>query len=98
MIFFESWEIIGFYVLWWFFNGLLLILQFLYVIWFYLIVWIVLKVLIRGKVLKDDCSDVESSLEEEDVIICIKSFCDSSFSNGVNWVNGYMGGSYWVEE
>ncbi|KAB1270651.1 Ceramide synthase 5 [Camelus dromedarius] len=47
---FESWEMIGPYPSWWFFNGLLLILQVLHVIWSYLIVRIAFKALIRGKV------------------------------------------------
>ncbi|XP_011791529.1 PREDICTED: ceramide synthase 5 isoform X1 [Colobus angolensis palliatus] len=95
---FESWEIIGPYASWWLLNGLLLTLQVLHVIWSYLIARIALKALIRGKVSKDDRSDVESSSEEEDVTICTKSPCDSSSSNGANRVNGHMGGSYWAEE
>lgn len=52
--FFESWEIIGPYPSWWLFNGLLLILQVLHVIWSYLIVRIAFKALIRGKVRTKD--------------------------------------------
>ncbi|XP_008949457.3 ceramide synthase 5 isoform X2 [Pan paniscus] len=95
---FESWEIIGPYASWWLLNGLLLTLQVLHVIWSYLIARIALKALIRGKVSKDDRSDVESSSEEEDVTTCTKSPCDSSSRNGANRVNGHMGGSYWAEE
>ncbi|XP_023612118.1 ceramide synthase 5 isoform X2 [Myotis lucifugus] len=95
---FESWEMIGPYPSWWLFNGLLLILQVLHVIWSYLIARIAFKALIRGKVSKDDRSDVESSSEEEDVTTNTKSFCGSSSSNGANWVNGHMGGSCWAEE
>jgi hypothetical protein len=47
---FESWEIIGPYPSWWLFNGLLLILQVLHIIWSYLIARIAFKALIRGKV------------------------------------------------
>uniref|UniRef100_A0A8C8UQP1 Ceramide synthase 5 n=1 Tax=Peromyscus maniculatus bairdii TaxID=230844 RepID=A0A8C8UQP1_PERMB len=47
---FESWEMIGPYPSWWFFNGLLLTLQVLHVIWSYLIARIAFKALIRGKV------------------------------------------------
>uniref|UniRef100_A0A8D2HGZ7 Ceramide synthase 5 n=1 Tax=Urocitellus parryii TaxID=9999 RepID=A0A8D2HGZ7_UROPR len=47
---FESWEMIGPYPSWWLFNGLLLILQVLHVIWSYLIARIAFKALIRGKV------------------------------------------------
>ncbi|MBV97420.1 Ceramide synthase 5, partial [Eschrichtius robustus] len=46
---FESWEMIGPYPSWWLFNGLLLILQVLHVIWSYLIARIAFKALIRGK-------------------------------------------------
>ncbi|XP_023391171.1 ceramide synthase 5 [Pteropus vampyrus] len=95
---FESWEMIGPYPSWWLFNGLLLILQVLHVIWSYLIARIAFKALIRGKVSKDDRSDVESSSEEEDVTTYTKRPCDSSSSNGANWVNGHVGGSYWAEE
>ncbi|XP_021490634.1 ceramide synthase 5 isoform X3 [Meriones unguiculatus] len=47
---FESWEMIGPYPSWWLFNGLLLILQVLHVIWSYLIARVAFKALIRGKV------------------------------------------------
>ena len=47
---FESWEMIGPYSSWWLFNGLLLVLQVLHVIWSYLIARIAFKALIRGKV------------------------------------------------
>lgn len=51
---FESWEMIGPYPSWWLFNGLLLILQVLHVIWSYLIARIAFKALIRGKVRMKD--------------------------------------------
>ncbi|EDL86967.1 longevity assurance homolog 5 (S. cerevisiae) (predicted), isoform CRA_a [Rattus norvegicus] len=47
---FESWEIIGPFPSWWLFNGLLLILQMLHVIWSYLIARTAFKALVRGKV------------------------------------------------
>ncbi|KAE8627093.1 hypothetical protein XENTR_v10006873 [Xenopus tropicalis] len=47
---FESWELIGPYPSWWLFNGLLLVLQILHIIWSYLILHIAYKALIRGKV------------------------------------------------
>lgn len=94
----ESWEIIGPYRSWWLFNGLLLVLQVLHVIWSYLIARIAFKALIRGKVSKDDRSDVESSSEEEDITTSTKGPCGRSSSNGANRVNGHMGGSYWAEE
>uniref|UniRef100_F7DLD1 sphingosine N-acyltransferase n=1 Tax=Equus caballus TaxID=9796 RepID=F7DLD1_HORSE len=95
---FESWEMIGPYPSWWLFNGLLLILQVLHIIWSYLIMRIAFKALIRGKVSKDDRSDVESSSEEEDVTTSTKSPRGGNSSNGANRVNGHMGGSYWAEE
>uniref|UniRef100_A0A8C2URG4 Ceramide synthase 5 n=1 Tax=Chinchilla lanigera TaxID=34839 RepID=A0A8C2URG4_CHILA len=95
---FESWEIIGPYPSWWFFNGLLLILQLLHIIWSYLIARIAFKALLRGKVSKDDRSDVESSSEEEDETLSTKSRSGNSSSNGANWVNGHVGGSRWAEE
>ncbi|CAB1329281.1 unnamed protein product, partial [Coregonus sp. 'balchen'] len=61
----ESWEIIGPYRSWWLLNGLLLVLQTLHVIWFYLIARIAIKAIFKGKVAKDDRSDIESSSEEE---------------------------------
>ncbi|XP_028681691.1 ceramide synthase 5 [Erpetoichthys calabaricus] len=63
---FESWEIIGPYPSWWFFNGLLVVLQILHIIWSYFILRIAYKALVLGKVSKDDRSDIESSSEEED--------------------------------
>lgn len=61
----ESWEIIGPYQSWWLLNGLLLVLQVLHIIWFYLIARIAIKAIFKGKVSKDDRSDIESSSEEE---------------------------------
>lgn len=95
--FFESWEIIGPYPSWWLFNGLLVILQMLHVIWSYLIVRTALKALIRGKVSKDDRSDVESSSEEEETTRT-NSLSGSSSSNGANCMNGRTGGSHLADE
>ncbi|KAM9343184.1 ceramide synthase 5-like [Pholidichthys leucotaenia] len=61
----ESWEIIGPYRAWWLLNGLLLVLQTLHIIWFYLIARIAIKAIFKGKVSKDDRSDIESSSDEE---------------------------------
>ncbi|XP_058498028.1 ceramide synthase 5-like [Solea solea] len=61
----ESWEIVGPYQAWWLFNGLLLVLQTLHIIWFYLIARIAIKAIFKGKVAKDDRSDVDSSSDEE---------------------------------
>ncbi|XP_073327102.1 ceramide synthase 5-like [Pagrus major] len=61
----DSWEIIGPYRAWWLLNGLLLVLQTLHIIWFYLIARIAIKAIFKGKVSKDDRSDIESSSDEE---------------------------------
>lgn len=95
---FESWEIIGPYPSWWLFNALLLILQVLHAIWSYLIVQTASKALSRGKVSKDDRSDIESSSEEEDETTHKNNLSGSSSSNGANCMNGYMGGSHLAEE
>ncbi|KAK0155100.1 Ceramide synthase 5 [Merluccius polli] len=78
----ESWEIIGPYQSWWLLNGLLLVLQVLHVIWFYLIARIAIKALFKGKVAKDDRSDIESSSEEEADANCRNS--KDSKDPGVN--------------
>lgn len=49
-VLFESWEIVGPYGAWWLFNGLLLVLQTLHIIWFYLIARIAIKAIFKGKV------------------------------------------------
>ncbi|KAK2851560.1 hypothetical protein Q5P01_007836 [Channa striata] len=64
-VLFESWEIIGPYRAWWLLNGLLLVLQTLHIIWFYLIARIAIKAIFKGKVSKDDRSDIESTSDEE---------------------------------
>ncbi|XP_077457407.1 ceramide synthase 5-like [Stigmatopora argus] len=61
----ESWEISGPYQAWWLLNGLLFVLQTLHIIWFYLIARIAIKAIFKGKVAKDDRSDIESSSDEE---------------------------------
>ncbi|KAM9831006.1 ceramide synthase 5-like [Syngnathus typhle] len=64
-VLFESWEMAGPYQAWWVLNGLLLVLQTLHVIWFYLIARIAIKAIFKGKVAKDERSDIESSSDEE---------------------------------
>uniref|UniRef100_A0A674N284 Ceramide synthase 5 n=1 Tax=Takifugu rubripes TaxID=31033 RepID=A0A674N284_TAKRU len=64
-VLFDSWEIIGPYRAWWLLNGLLLVLQTLHIIWFYLIARIAIKAIFKGKVSKDERSDVESSSDED---------------------------------
>lgn len=72
-VLFESWEIVGPYQAWWLFNGLLLVLQALHIIWFYLIARIAIKAIFKGKVSKDDRSDIESSSDEEIYSSCSKN-------------------------
>ncbi|XP_070825529.1 ceramide synthase 5-like [Chaetodon trifascialis] len=72
-VLFESWEIVGPYQAWWLFNGLLLVLQALHIIWFYLIARIAIKAIFKGKVSKDDRSDIESSSDEEIYSNCSKN-------------------------
>ncbi|PKU30165.1 ceramide synthase 5 [Limosa lapponica baueri] len=95
---FESWELIGPYPSWWLFNGLLVTLQILHVIWSYLIVRTAYKALVRGKVSKDDRSDVESSSEEEDVTSNSTKGVFSTSSNGSNRINGHVASGQWTEE
>ncbi|XP_040910216.1 ceramide synthase 5-like isoform X2 [Toxotes jaculatrix] len=72
-VLFESWEIVGPYQAWWLLNGLLLVLQTLHIIWFYLITRIAIKAIFKGKVSKDDRSDIESSSDEEIYSTCSKN-------------------------
>ncbi|XP_051282612.1 ceramide synthase 5 [Dicentrarchus labrax] len=72
-VLFESWEIVGPYRAWWLLNGLLLVLQALHIIWFYLIARIAIKAIFKGKVSKDDRSDIESSSDEEIYSNCSKN-------------------------
>eukprot|EP00062_Callorhinchus_milii_P026610 gi/632988923/ref/XP_007883370.1/ PREDICTED: ceramide synthase 5-like [Callorhinchus milii] len=65
-VFYESWEIIGPFRIWGFINLLLLTLQVMHIYWSYLIIRMVFKAFHKGKVSKDDRSDVDSSSEEED--------------------------------
>ncbi|XP_077154182.1 ceramide synthase 5 isoform X1 [Ranitomeya variabilis] len=105
---FESWELIGPYPSWWLFNGLLLVLQVLHVVWSYLIIRIAYKSLTKGKVgtgkchplpaLKDDRSDIESSSEEEDTALNGTKSVHNTSSNGANRMNGQDSGGQWSEE
>uniref|UniRef100_A0A8C0GWA5 Ceramide synthase 5 n=1 Tax=Chelonoidis abingdonii TaxID=106734 RepID=A0A8C0GWA5_CHEAB len=95
---FESWELIGPYPSWWLFNGLLVTLQVLHIIWSCLIIRIAYKALMRGKVSKDDRSDVESSSEEEDVTSNSTKGIFSTSSNGANRINGHVASAQWAEE
>ncbi|KAJ8788988.1 hypothetical protein J1605_022394 [Eschrichtius robustus] len=107
---FESWEMIGPYPSWWLFNGLLLILQVLHVIWSYLIARIAFKALIRGKVtypgrirprlctLHSFLTSFLFSMPGGSWTVSSLASCisaDSSYSAGR--MNGHMGGSYWLK-
>ncbi|XP_062975942.1 ceramide synthase 5 isoform X2 [Elgaria multicarinata webbii] len=95
---FESWEIIGPYPSWWLFNGLLLLLLVLHISWSYFIICIACKALARGKVAKDERSDVESSSEEEDVTSNNRKGIRSASSNDANRINGHVTSGQWAEE
>nr|XP_020639984.1 ceramide synthase 5 [Pogona vitticeps] len=95
---FESWDIIGPYPSWWLFNGLLLILQILHVSWSYFIIRIAYKALARGKVSKDERSDVESSSEEEDVTSNNRKGILSPSVSDSNRINGHITSDQWAEE
>uniref|UniRef100_A0A8C3I2A3 Ceramide synthase 5 n=2 Tax=Chrysemys picta bellii TaxID=8478 RepID=A0A8C3I2A3_CHRPI len=95
---FESWELIGPYPSWWLFNGLLVTLQVLHIIWSCLIIRIAYKALMRGKVSKDDRSDVESSSEEDDMTSNSTKGIFSTSSNGANRINGHVASAQWAEE
>ncbi|XP_078240529.1 ceramide synthase 5 isoform X2 [Pogona vitticeps] len=95
---FESWDIIGPYPSWWLFNGLLLILQILHVSWSYFIIRIAYKALARGKVSKDERSDVESSSEEEEVTSNNRKGILSPSVSDSNRINGHITSDQWAEE
>ncbi|XP_048878788.1 ceramide synthase 5 [Brienomyrus brachyistius] len=92
---FESWAIVGPYPSWWLFNGLLLVLQVLHIIWSYLIARIAFKAMLRGKVSKDDRSDIESSSEEETEISKDKTV---SSPKGENGTNGHSVTAAWAQD
>ncbi|EAX11296.1 hCG2005241, partial [Homo sapiens] len=85
---FESWEIVGPYPSWWVFNLLLLLVQGLNCFWSYLIVKIACKAVSRGKVSKDDRSDIESSSDEEDSEPPGKNPHTATTTNGTSGTNG----------
>ncbi|KAI7790780.1 ceramide synthase 5 isoform X1 [Triplophysa rosa] len=97
---FESWEIIGPYPSWWLFNCLLLVLQILHIIWSYLIARIAFKAIMRGKVSKDDRSDIESSSEEETEMPAKDRLKMAARNNAVspkgeNGTNGHYSSKSW---
>uniref|UniRef100_A0A674F7W5 Ceramide synthase 6 n=1 Tax=Salmo trutta TaxID=8032 RepID=A0A674F7W5_SALTR len=89
---FESWEIVGPYPSWWVFNLLLILLQFLHSFWSYLIVKIACRAISRGKVSKDDRSDIESSSDEDNgpPPTPVQKHHNST-TNGTNKVHGTNG-------
>ncbi|KAM6474407.1 ceramide synthase 5 isoform 1-T1 [Liasis olivaceus] len=95
---FESWEIVGPYPSWWLFNGLLLVVQVLHIIWSCFIIRIAYKAVARGKVLKDERSDVESSSEDDDVTSNNRKRILNTSSNDRSRINGHVISDQWVEE
>ncbi|KAK6466782.1 ceramide synthase 6 [Huso huso] len=99
---FESWEIIGPYPSWWLFNALLLVLQVLHVIWSYLILRIAFKALSRGKVSKDDRSDIESSSDEDEQVVRDPRkpavIHRHPTTKGENGTNGHLTLGTWAQE
>lgn len=63
--FFESWEIVGPFRSWWFFNGLLFVLQLLHLYWGQIIAVMAHSALVKGKVDKDSRSDSDSETDED---------------------------------
>lgn len=87
---FESWEIVGPYPSWWVFNLLLLLVQGLNCFWSYLIIKMACKAISKGKVSKDDRSDIESSSDEEDSEPPGKNPHTATTTNGTSGTNGYL--------
>ncbi|XP_048835181.1 ceramide synthase 6 isoform X2 [Brienomyrus brachyistius] len=91
---FESWEIVGPFPSWWVFNVLLFLLLVLHSFWSYLIVRIACRAVSRGKVSKDDRSDIESSSDEEEGPPPTQKLHNSATNgtSGANGTNGYLSG------
>lgn len=87
---FESWEIIGPYPSWWLFNLLLLVVQGMNFFWSYVIGKIACKAISKGKVSKDERSDIESSSDEEDSEPPGKTSHSATTTNGTSGTNGYL--------
>ncbi|XP_041087345.1 ceramide synthase 6-like isoform X2 [Polyodon spathula] len=60
-IYYESWEVIGPFPSWYFINTVVILLLILHIYWSCLIIAMMIKAWHKGKVSKDDRSDVESS-------------------------------------
>ncbi|XP_032065220.1 ceramide synthase 5 [Thamnophis elegans] len=95
---FESWELIGPYPSWWLFNGLLLTIQVLHIKWSYFIIRIAYKAMARGKVSKDERSDVESSSEDDGGTSNNRKGIINTSSNDHNRINGHVTSDQWAEE
>uniref|UniRef100_A0A8C6SZI5 Ceramide synthase 6 n=1 Tax=Neogobius melanostomus TaxID=47308 RepID=A0A8C6SZI5_9GOBI len=96
---FESWEIVGPYPSWWLFNLLLLLLQLLHSFWSYLIVRTACRAISKGKVSKDDRSDIESSSDEEDSPPASqKHHSTNGTNNKSHGTNGYLTGAPYPDE
>ncbi|XP_014376288.1 ceramide synthase 6 [Alligator sinensis] len=98
---FEMYEALGNFPAMWILNIMLLILQILHCFWSYLILKAAYKVIAKGKVVKDERSDVESSSDEEDSVPRSKtpqSLTTTNGTGGTNGTNGYLTGGTCSEE
>ncbi|NWW89352.1 CERS6 synthase, partial [Rhynochetos jubatus] len=98
---FELYEALGNFPALWVFNMLLVVLQILHCFWSYLIVKAAYKAISKGKVAKDDRSDIESSSDEEETVPRSKTLHSTITTNGTggaNGTNGYLTGGTCSEE
>ncbi|XP_009323724.1 PREDICTED: ceramide synthase 6 [Pygoscelis adeliae] len=98
---FELYEALGNFPALWVFNMLLVILQILHCFWSYLIIKAAYKAISKGKVAKDDRSDIESSSDEEETVPRSKiphSTITTNGTGGSNGTNGYLTGGTCSEE
>ncbi|XP_061308624.1 ceramide synthase 6 isoform X2 [Pezoporus flaviventris] len=98
---FELFEALGNFPALWVFNVLLVILQILHCFWSYLIIKAAYKAISKGKVAKDDRSDIESSSDEEETVPRSKtphSAISTNGTSGANGTNGYLTGGTCSEE
>ncbi|KAM7097307.1 ceramide synthase 6 isoform 2-T2 [Ciconia maguari] len=98
---FELYEALGNFPALWVFNVLLVILQILHCFWSYLIIKAAYKAISKGKVAKDDRSDIESSSDEEETVPRSKTLHSTITTNGTggaNGTNGYLTGGTSSEE
>ncbi|KFR10286.1 Ceramide synthase 6, partial [Opisthocomus hoazin] len=98
---FELYESLGNFPALWVFNVLLVVLQILHCFWSYLIIKAAYKAISKGKVAKDDRSDIESSSDEEETVPRSKtphSTITTNGTGGANGTNGYLTGGTCSEE